>query len=191
MMTKVMPHNFTEAEKGEEIISSVAMTVTLVSFAMLFASLMMGFAMYRFTTPTWPPAGIIRPNLFLPGLSTLFIFLSSLSYIWFQKNISNKKGLYLTLILGIGFLVSQTFFWHDLKTHGILVSSGLFASIIYAFTWVHAAHIVAALGLLVWLILGAINEINAKSLIRVSNVGKFWHFLGIVWLVMFVSIFVL
>jgi cytochrome c oxidase subunit 3 len=27
--------------------------------------------------------------------------------------------------------------------------------------------------------------------IRAANVGKFWHFLGIVWLIMFVTIFVL
>ena len=190
-MTKSATKHLTEADRGQEIISSVAMIVALVSFAMLFASLMMGFAMFRFTAPVWPPEGMARPSLLLPSLSTACIFLSSLSYIWFEKNIANKNGLILTTILGFGFMLVQSLFWHQLKSQGIFVSSGTFASIIYAFTWIHAAHIVAALGLLIWLLISGTKEINSKSQLRVTSVGKFWHFLGIVWLIMFVTIFVL
>lgn len=180
-----------ENEQGQEIISSVAMIVTLVSFAMLFATLMMGFAMFRITAPVWPPAGMVKPSLLLPSLSTFCIFLSSMSFIWFEKNIADKRGLILTIVLGLGFMLIQTLLWHSLKSQGIFVSSGIFPSIIYAFTWIHAAHIVVALGLLFWLYFSALKEVSPKSQLQAANVGKFWHFLGIVWFIMFVTIFVL
>ncbi len=180
-----------EHDQGQEIISSVAMIVTLVSFGMLFATLMMGFAMFRFTSPVWPPAGMEKPSLLLPGFSTICIFLSSMTYIWFEKNIADKRGLIATIVLGLGFMAVQSLLWHSLKTQGIFVSSGVFPSIIYAFTWIHAAHIVVAMALLFWLYFSALKEISPKSQQQAVNVGKFWHFLGIVWFIMFVTIFVL
>lgn len=182
----------TDAEtlEGKKIVSSVGMIVALISFAMLFATLMMGFAIYRFTNPVWPPQGMIRPSLLVPSLSTLSIFLSSMAYVWFEKNPAEKKGLYFTLLLGLIFMRLQFFLWSTLKAQGISASSGIFGSIIHAFTWVHAAHIVAALMLLVWLIVQ--THISKKPLENtISNVGKFWHFLGLVWGVMFLTIFVL
>lgn len=178
-----------KVKEGEKIISSVGMVVALISFGMLFLTLMLGFALFRFTAPVWPPAGMIRPGLMLPTISTIFIVLSSITFFLYEKNIKEKKYLITTLILGLAFMVAQTFFWSELKGQGIFVSSGVFASIIYSFTWVHAVHIVAALGLLVWLF----REVNdeSRAQLRAFNVGKFWHFLGIVWLIMFVTLFVL
>ncbi len=180
-----------EKDQGQEIISSVAMIVTLVSFAMLFATLMMGFAMFRITSPVWPPAGMTKPSLILPSLSTLCIFLSSMSFIWFEKNIADKRGLIVTIVLGFGFMLIQSLLWHSLSSQGVFVSSGIFPSIIYTFTWIHAAHIVAAISLLFWLLFSVLKENTPKVRIQASNVGKFWHFLGIVWFIMFVTIFVL
>jgi cytochrome c oxidase subunit 3 len=192
-MANVMSEANHSSEKiqGQEIISSVAMIVTLVSFAMLFATLMMGFALFRITAPVWPPAGMQKPSLLLPTISTLLIALSSVGYIWFEKNITNKKGLMATIVLGFGFMLSQSLLWHNLKSQGILASSGIFPSIIYAFTWIHAAHIVVALMLLLWIYFISQKEVTPLVRIRANNVGKFWHFLGIVWLIMFVTIFVL
>jgi cytochrome c oxidase subunit 3 len=174
---------------GKKIVSSVGMIVTLTSFAMLFATLMMGFAIYRFSSPVWPPQGMVRPSLMIPTLSTLTIFLSSLAFVWFENKRDNR-GLYLTLALGLGFMRLQFLFWSALKSQGIFASSGIFGSIIYSFTWVHAAHIVAAILLLMWLIMQ--THISNKPLENtISNVGKFWHFLGVVWAIMFLTIFVL
>jgi cytochrome c oxidase subunit 3 len=194
MMSQAQAHTVVQAKEGDKIISSIAMVVTLVSFGMLFLTLMMSFALYRFTNPVWPPAGMERPSLVIPTISTLIIVLSSIFYMNFEKNISkgvaDKKNLLVTLVLGFAFMTSQAIFWSQLKSHGILVSSGIFPSIIYAFTWIHAAHIVAGLALLLWLV-KTLKTPNSMTAVKVSNVGKFWHFLGIVWLIMFVTIFVL
>jgi cytochrome c oxidase subunit 3 len=191
VMANLATKSMSESDQGKEIVSSVAMIVVLVSFAMLFATLMMGFAMFRFTAPVWPPAGMVKPSLILPGISTLFILLSSLAFVWFEKDTANKKGLILTISLGVGFMLTQSLFWHQLKSNGIFVSSGIFPSIIYAFTWIHAAHIIVALGLLLLLLFSPTQITTTKSKLRATSVGKFWHFLGIVWLIMFLTIFVL
>ena len=193
-MAHVQAQTITKAKEGDKIISSIAMVVTLVSFGMLFLTLMMSFALFRFSNPVWPPAGMEKPSLVIPTISTLIIILSSIFYVNFEKNISkgiaDKRNLMVTLVLGFAFMASQAIFWNQLKSHGILVSSGIFPSIIYAFTWIHAAHIVAGLGLLLWLY-GTLKTPNSMTAVKVSNIGKFWHFLGIVWLIMFVTIFVL
>jgi cytochrome c oxidase subunit 3 len=193
-MSHVEVQTISKAKEGDKIISSIAMIVTLVSFGMLFLTLMMSFALFRFTAPVWPPAGMVRPSLLLPTISTVIIALSSIFYMNFEKNIfkgmADKRNLTVTLVLGFAFMVSQFLFWNELKSHGILVSSGIFPSIMYAFTWIHAAHIVAGLGLLMWLY-GTLQTPDSMTAVKVSNIGKFWHFLGIVWLIMFVTIFVL
>lgn len=86
-MAHVQTQPIAQAKEGDKIISSVAMIVTLVSFGMLFLTLMMAFALFRFTQTVWPPAGMSRPDLLLPGISTFLIALSSASYIYFEKNI--------------------------------------------------------------------------------------------------------
>lgn len=187
-------NNIVQGKEGDKIISSIAMIVALVSFGMLFLTLMMSFALYRFTAPIWPPAGMERPSLIIPLISTFLIILSSLTYISFEKKTAkgmiDKQGLGMTLVLGTAFMVSQFVFWSHLKSHGIYVSSGIFASVMYGFTWIHAAHIVVALTLLAWLY-NKLSSPDKMTAVLVSSIGKFWHFLGIVWLIMFVTIFVL
>jgi len=95
-----------KATEGDKVISTVAMAITLVIFAMLFCTIMMGFAIYRFTAPVWPPAGMEKPSLLWPTMSTLIIVASSFVYYLFEKKINEglnqSKLLLVTLVLGLG-----------------------------------------------------------------------------------------
>lgn len=170
---------------------SIAMTVTLISFGMLFASLFLGYFLVRFNAPTWPPVEIQGMPKLLPFLSTLVIGLSSLTYYLMEKRA--EKGLYwnLTFGLGIVFLVLQSLLWSALKDTGILISNGQVPSMVYGFTWIHAGHIVMGLLTLLWLGRFVFFKKEKLTDIKLMNVGKFWHFLGIVWLLMYLMIFVL
>lgn len=170
---------------------SIAMTVTLISFGMLFASLFLGYFLVRFNTATWPPVEIQGMPKLLPFLSTLVIGLSSYTYHLMEKKA--EKGTYwsLTFALGLTFLVLQAFLWSALKASGILISNGQVPSMVYAFTWIHAGHIVMGLIALLWLAVFVFKKKEKLTEIKLMNVGKFWHFLGIVWLLMYLMIFVL
>lgn len=172
--------------------SSIAMTVVLISFSMLFATLFLGYAVYRITSDVWPPAGVNPIASSMPVISSLLIVLSSISYLQMQKSYEDnrlvaKKWLALTTLLGVSFVVSQFFLWNDLKSAGIYSGSSIFSSIVYGFTWIHSAHMIGGLACL----LSLIPTLSKKGgEIKIDNVGKFWHFLGIVWILMYVAIFV-
>lgn len=172
----------------------LGMTMVLISGTMLFATLLMGYAIYRTSAEAWPPQGTSPVALVYPLLSTLTILVSS----WFMRQVrlgfsdlrKSKANLDTTLILGFLFLGIQTLFWNQLKSSGLFVSSGIFSSILYGFTWIHAAHVVMGLLSLLWLRL--VLKPGTRNLdVKVLNVEKFWHFLGIIWMIMFITLFVL
>lgn len=170
---------------------SVAMTVTLISFAMMFASLFLGYFLVRFNAPAWPPVEIENMPKLLPFLSTIVMALSSLTYWKMEKGEEKKKFWIATVILGTLFLVMQFILWKALAAAGIYVGNGNVPSMVYAFTWLHAAHIVVALGLVFWLGVFIFKKPQGLTEIKLMNVGKFWHFLGVIWLLMYLMLFVL
>ena len=186
MMTNTQAH----AEKMLQ--SSIAMTVTLISFGMLFASLFLGYFLVRFNAPVWPPVEIQNLPKLLPFLSTLVIALSSLSYYKMEKSSQPRSQFwFLTVALGIIFLILQSLLWTELKKSGILVENGQVPSMVYAWTWIHAGHIVMGLMALLWLGIFVFKKKAELTEVKLANVGKFWHFLGVVWLLMYLMIFVL
>lgn len=177
---------------------SIGGTVLLVSFAMLFATLFLGYAVYRFSSPTWPPQGFMEISPLWPGISTLIILLSSITlelcHHSFQKSLMTKTKLewWLTFLLGMSFMGSQIIVWRELNDFGIFYNSGILGSILHGFTWIHAAHVV--LGLIALLYLRPVLKLDSfeeNQSLRFGLIKKFWHFLGIVWLVMFVGLFLI
>lgn len=164
----------------------VAMTVTLVSFGMLFAGLFLGYFLARFNAPVWPPVEIENRPQLLPLLSTFLIFLSSFTFWRYERALGlGRVWLHATLVLGLAFMATQWALWGALAASGVLSANGMVSSMFYAFTWLHAAHIVGGLVALGWLAVTTWTEA------RTTNVGKFWHFLGAVWFLMYLMLFVL
>jgi cytochrome c oxidase subunit 3 len=182
----------TQAHQEKMLQNSIAMTVVLISFGMLFATLFLGYFLVRFNSPMWPPVEIQGMPQFLPFMSLVVMGLSSLTYVMMEKK-AQSRGLYwtLTLALGLGFLGLQWILWSTLKASGILVQNGMVPSMVYAFTWIHAAHIVMGLMALLWLGFYVFKKKAELTEVKMVNVGRFWHFLGIVWLLMYLMIFVL
>jgi len=182
--------------KRAEMQNDLAMTVVLVSAAMLFVTLFMGYGIYRSSAAIWPPTGFNPISLLLPTLSTVLIAISS----WFshQTTVATREGhfarahghLNITLALGTGFMVSQALLWANLKANGLLVASGIYTSILYSFTWIHAFHVALGLASLIYLKI-VLSDKTRLVLQKAINVEKFWHFLGIIWGVMFLILFVL
>jgi cytochrome c oxidase subunit 3 len=174
--------------------NNLAMTMVLISGGMLFATLFMGYAIYRSSATVWPPVGMGKVDLTLPLLSTVIIGLSSYFMNQTTKAIQegNKQKTLMefrfTFGLGILFMFIQSYFWFSLKKAGFYVSSGIFTSIIYAYTWIHALHVIFGLLALLWLRWRISTSANFTQ--TAVNTERFWHFLGIIWGIMFLTIFV-
>jgi cytochrome c oxidase subunit 3 len=186
-MTKIKVHT-----DRELVINSIGMMVALISFSMLFATLFLGLILYRFSSSTWPPLNLDRVDLFYPSLSSIIIIVSSWTYEVVKEKMSKGPGRYyylITLFLGVLFLVCQFYFWNDLKSVGIFASSGIYGSLIYAFSWIHVGHVLLGIGLLLFFTPQTWKGRVTKT--KLVNIGKFWHFLTIIWIMIYFLLFVI
>lgn len=187
-----------EIGQSKQQVSHLAMTVALVSWTMLFATLFLGYTVFRFSSPVWPPLGTPTISLHLPMMSTLAIIFSSVALILAERNFQKLQHknfqFFLTVatVLGLTFMFIQKMFWNELIERGLYVQSGVYASIMHGFTWIHAGHVVLGILGLMWLMSIAFFKENwANYIATVNQLSKFWHFLGIIWIVMFIVLFCL
>jgi len=93
--------------------------------------------------------------------------------------------------LGVAFLLLQLRLWQVTQAAGLGLS-GIFGSVFYTLTWAHVLHIVGGVLALVWLGWGASRRrFSASRQVPFRLISLFWHFLDVVWVGMFLSIFVL
>ena len=157
----------TNLEKGKEIQSSISMIVILISLSMLFATLLLGYLIYRVRSAQWPPMGMDDIPLKYAVISTVSIFLSSLTFGKFEqvnkesRVVSSINLLKLTVGLSLLFCGSQSLLWMDLQNAGISTGTGILGSMLYGFTWIHAAHIVVGIFLLLGFFLSVEEEENS------------------------------
>ena len=182
----------------EDANSYVGIVVALASWAMMFAGLFFVYAAVRANSDVWPPAGMPKLPLALPAISSAVIVASSatmqLGLRALQLNDVErfKKLTGLTIVLGLAFLELQYLLWSRLSELGVHLSSGQYGGIVYAFTLLHAVHIVCGLLGLAFVMRRAFLGIySAHNWFGVRSITFFWHFVDVVWLVMFVTIFLM
>jgi cytochrome c oxidase subunit 3 len=100
-----------------------------------------------------------------------------------------RRGLAITIALGAVFLVIQAY---EFATNGFGISDGIFGSTFYILTGFHGAHVLAGL-----LLISAVANrarlglISAERHTAVEAVGYYWHFVDVVWVCLFLSLYVL
>ncbi len=130
-------------------------------------------------------------------ISTTIIIASSITYHLGKLAVDRseqavaKKWLVVTTVLGAAFISSQLLSWLALVNLGMYMASNPYAGFFYIMTAVHAVHVlggIAALGailLRVWHPTENANSIaRRKTLAQV--VGWYWHFMGGLWIVLFI-----
>lgn len=129
-------------------------------------------------------------------ISTFLIFASSVTYYLSQKAIYRddqpeaKKWLVTTTVFGAAFISSQLLVWVALVQSGVYVQSNPYAGFFYVLTAVHALHVLGGIIALGSIVLRAWNKtVSAKDLEKRKTmsqvVGWYWHFMGGLWLVLF------
>lgn len=173
----------------------VGMVMALASWTMLFASLFFAYAVLRMSASTWPPDGAARLPRLLPALNTVVLLLSSVALWRGTRTAGERPGrligaLYQTIGLGTLFLVLQMTVWAPLWRHGFRADSGIYGSLFYGLTAFHALHVAAGLCALLWIVPGARDGryLSARQN-PVRLTAMFWHFVDVVWVLMFVVVY--
>src|SRR5205085_10644710 len=96
----------------------------------------------------------------------------------------------LTVMLGLAFLASQLMAWRQLVAQGIYVSSNPHSSFFYVLTGAHALHLLGGILGLDYLLLRSRRRLSEehgeeKRLAIVSSVALYWHFMGGLWIYLF------
>ncbi|HLE59364.1 MAG TPA: cytochrome c oxidase subunit 3 [Candidatus Limnocylindria bacterium] len=168
----------------------------ILSEIMLFGALFAAYFVIRGGSPAWPPSGgVDRPELLLPGLNTLLLVSSSVTMqLGVRSAATGKRGmllrwLALTLVLGGVFIGIQAY---EFATNGFGLSDGVFGSTFYTLTGFHGAHVLVGLTLIVIVVNRArLGRIGADRHTAVEAVSYYWHFVDVVWLFLFSTLYVL
>jgi len=187
-------------ESREEVRRRVDVTLGMIffigSWTMSFGSLFLAFLVLRQRVGVWPPEGIALPSFPMAAVATLILIASSAALHqaikgWREGRADLKHQWTLGVGLGLVFAVIQGALWVDLMGAGRLPDSGLYESLFYGLTWVHAFHVVIGLAALAWAWIGlSTGRYGPHRLSTVSNIVIFWHFVDVVWIVLFLGFFV-
>jgi cytochrome c oxidase subunit 3/cytochrome o ubiquinol oxidase subunit 3 len=98
----------------------------------------------------------------------------------------------LTIVLGIAFLAGTAFEWHDLITRqGLTISRNLFGTTFYTLVGFHGLHVTAGIiAMSIFLLLSLRGAISKEHDTGVQLVSWYWHFVDVVWIVVFLVVYV-
>jgi cytochrome c oxidase subunit 3 len=99
----------------------------------------------------------------------------------------------LTIALGGTFLYGTAQEWHRLiYEHGLTISTNLFGTTYYSLVGLHAFHVTAGLIMLLAVAaFGLIGRLSVAQSGRIAVLSMYWHFVDVVWVVVFTVVYVL
>lgn len=172
-------------------VGKFGMWVFLVSEIMFFTGLIGSYIVLRLGSPSWPNPGEML-NTTLLGINTVVLLSSSLSMalalaaIQQGRQAALKRYLLMTALLGVTFLAIKGYDYIHMWHQGFTISSSLFGSCYYLLTGFHALHVLSGVILLLCLFVAATRgAFSAANYGRIEYSGLYWHFIDIVWVILF------
>ncbi|MBA3958860.1 MAG: heme-copper oxidase subunit III [Chloroflexi bacterium] len=178
----------------------LGMMLFIASEIMFFAGLFGVYFNVRSSTPVWPPEGIDFIEPFpLTAVGTVLLVLSSFTIQWAIWRIRKGdrtglvRGLAVTLLLGGVFLGIQMYeYYHFVTAYNFGIDSGAYGTLFYTLTGFHGAHVFGGIvGISVILLRALQGQFSARHHIAVEAVSAYWHFVDVVWIALFVTIYLL
>jgi len=165
-----------------------ALWLFIVSIVMLFAALTSAYIVKQ-ADGNW--LSFELPGIF--AINTVIIALSSLTmhlaYLAAKRNALDrvKWMLLITVVLGLLFLIGQYISWSELvKNNVYFVSNYASGSFIYIFTGLHGVHLVSGIIFLLITFRSSFKlRIHSKNLAQIEMCMTYWHFLGALWLYLY------
>jgi cytochrome c oxidase subunit 3 len=131
------------------------------------------------------------PQLF--WINTGIILASSMTMHWAYHSAkrdrleSVKVGMVITTILGVAFLIGQYLAWGDLVDQKVYLVGNPSGSFVYILSGLHGLHIVGGVVFLLIVLASTFKyKVHSKSLNQIEMCVTYWHFLGGLWLYLFV-----
>jgi cytochrome c oxidase subunit III len=174
---------------------TLGMLLFIASEIMLFGSFFTAYFFVRVVNGVdWPPAGSHLP-VFVAGVNTCVLVTSSFTIHWALQSIKRgnhaglKAGLLLTVCLGLVFLLTQV---REYSRIGFAPHDNSFGTIFYGLTGLHGAHVFVGLCLLSMATIRAFRgHFSPDHHHGVEIPGIYWHFVDVMWIVVYTTIYIL
>lgn len=178
----VMPSSLDDKTRARPTSYRLGVFLLCAAIFSFFAALVIAFYLRRQSHAYWQPVPLPR----MLWVSTNLILASSVTFetakrLWRHgQHVLAGRFLLGTACLGAGFLASQLTAWRVLVDRGVYMTQNPYSSFIYLFTGLHAGHLIGGL-IALFVILAKRN----KSREGIEAVALYWHFLGVLWIVLF------
>ncbi|HEX5385748.1 MAG TPA: cytochrome c oxidase subunit 3 [Gemmatimonadales bacterium] len=179
--------------RGRHALGWWGMVFLVVNEATFFAYLLFSyFYVASAARGTWPPSGSPELKIALPN--TIILLISSGTMVWAERGITRgdqerlRIGLLITFLLGALFIVLQGI---EYGNKMFTPQSDVYGSLFFTITGFHGAHVVAGLLMNLFVQVRAwAGHFTARRHLAVSNVALYWHFVDVVWLFVFASLYI-
>lgn len=178
----------------------LGMWVFLGSEIMFFTALIGAYIILRIGNPgAWPidgPREVL--NIPITAANTFLLICSSVSMVKAFSAIAHgdQRGLRLwlvaTVIMGASFVGVQAFEYNQLVHHGFVPSAGLFGSTFYTMTGFHGFHVSMGVICMLFVTWKAFRgKYTAQDYRGVEVIGLYWHFVDLVWIILFTIVYLI
>ena len=173
----------------------LGMLLFIISEVMLFGAFFTAYFFLRVVNhDPWPAHGTELPKL-IAGVNTAILLSSSFTMHWALLSAKNENrfglraGLATTFLLGLTFLTVQI---NEYVHIGFSPHDHAQGSIFYGLTGLHGAHVFVGLTLLAMVTIRAFRgHFTPEEHRGVEVPGIYWHFVDIMWVIVFTTIYVL
>lgn len=160
---------------------------------------------YAQFTSAWPSAGPMGDPFTpmaawgIPAINTMLLLTSGATLTWAHWGLIKGKqsqltwGLAMTVALGVTFMGFQVYeYAHAYAEMGLTLGAGAYGATFYILTGFHGLHVtLGTIMLMVMLGRGMKGHLSAHNHFSFEAVAWYWHFVDVVWLILFVFVYIL
>lgn len=173
----------------------LGMLLFIISEVMVFGAFFTAYFFIRVVQgQEWPAQGDELPKL-IAGVNTAILVMSSFTLHWAEVSIKAgnrlglQAGIFTTLMLGVTFLFIQI---NEYVNIGFAPQDSAQASIFYGLTGLHGAHVFIGLLLLLTVTIRAFRgHFSPQEHRGVEIPGIYWHFVDVMWIVVYLTVYIL
>ena len=173
----------------------LGMLLFIISEVMLFGAFFTAYFFLRVVNhDPWPAEGNELPKL-VAGVNTAILVSSSFVMHWALEGARNgnrramKAGLFTTFLLGLTFLCVQI---NEYVHIGFAPHDNAFTTIFFCLTGLHGAHVFVGLTILAFATTRAFRgHFSAEHHEGVELPGIYWHFVDVMWIVVYSTVYLL
>lgn len=189
-------HSHSQAEAVHVDNMKFAMWLFLASEVVLFAVLIALYVVFRVNHPERVKEVHEAAGVILVTINTFLLLSSSWTMVMGLRAIQNNeqrnlvRWIGLTALLGVIFVALQYVEYNVLASEGITIYGDEFGMRFYAPTALHGAHVIIGVLWALWVAYrGSKGAYNNGKYLGVEIFGLYWHFVDVVWIVLFTLIY--